>query len=174
MVHDHSDRFSCGTRYRPVIGSHEVRGQGRSAWPHLDVGAEPGRRATGHIRALRRGRSAARSGKPKLFSRQRRRAVVEVTFNGPSAACCHRFELHYRRSQDPTVFGASHHADRQLPPERRRSHLVSHLTPDPEVEIKNVKLSLAWSPVTESNRRPSPYHGVPIGSPARRFSERPG
>ena len=30
-------------------------------------------------------------------------------------------------------------------------------------------LSLSWSPVTESNRRPSPYHGVPIGFPARDY-----
>ena len=93
-----------------------------------------------------------------LASRQRRRAVVEVTFNGLSAAWRHRFELHYRRSQDPRVFGASHRADRQLPSERRRSHLVSHLTPDPVVEIENVKVFLTWSPVTESNRRPFPYH----------------
>jgi hypothetical protein len=68
----------------------------------------------------------------------------EVTFNGLSAAWRHRFELHYRRSQDPKVFGASHPADRQLPPERRRSHLVSHLTPDPEVEIENVKVGMTW------------------------------
>src|SRR5438132_1395358 len=33
---------------------------------------------------------------------------------------------------------------------------------------------LSWSPVTESNRRPSPYHGVPIGPPARHLAERPG
>src|ERR1019366_1154947 len=30
------------------------------------------------------------------------------------------------------------------------------------------------SPVTESNRRPSPYHWVPISLPTRHFSERPG
>ena len=33
-------------------------------------------------------------------------------------------------------------------------HLVSHLILKPDVQ----KTSLSWSPVTESNRRPSPYH----------------
>src|SRR6266700_4780426 len=41
-------------------------------------------------------------------------------------------------------------ASRQLEPH----HLVSHLILKPEVR----KTSLTWSPVTESNRRPSPYH----------------
>ena len=31
-----------------------------------------------------------------------------------------------------------------------------------------------WNPVTESNRRPSPYHRVPIDLLARHFSGRPG
>jgi len=35
------------------------------------------------------------------------------------------------------------------------------------------KIVSTWSPVMGSNRRPSPYHGVPIGAPARRFGERP-
>jgi DoxX-like family len=39
---------------------------------------------------------------------------------------------------------------RQLEPH----HLVSHLILKPGVR----KISLSWSPVTESNRRPSPYH----------------
>jgi len=33
-------------------------------------------------------------------------------------------------------------------------HLVSHLILKPGIR----KISLSWSPVTESNRRPSPYH----------------
>jgi integrase-like protein len=36
---------------------------------------------------------------------------------------------YYRRSQDPRAFGASRRASRQLPPKRRRSHLVSPLHP---------------------------------------------
>jgi len=31
-----------------------------------------------------------------------------------------------------------------------------------------------WSPVTESNRRPSPYHRDPLKAPARHFAGRPG
>ena len=32
----------------------------------------------------------------------------------------------------------------------------------------------SWSPVTESNRRPSPYHRDPLKAPARHFAGRPG
>jgi hypothetical protein len=45
--------------------------------------------------------------------------------------------------------------------------LVSHLTPNLWVEIENEKDRLSWSPVTESNRRPSPHHACrfrPMGS----------
>src|SRR5206468_6321824 len=31
-----------------------------------------------------------------------------------------------------------------------------------------------WSPVTESNRRPSPYHRDPLKAPARHYTGRPG
>src|SRR6266700_3126790 len=57
-------------------------------------------------------------------------------------------------------------ACRQLEPH----HLVSHLILKPEVR----KTSLSWSPVTESNRRPSPYHRDPLKAPARHFAARPG
>src|SRR6266567_5133288 len=35
-------------------------------------------------------------------------------------------------------------------------------------------LPLSWSPFTESNRRPSPYHWGPINPTTRHFAERPG
>jgi hypothetical protein len=40
-------------------------------------------------------------------------------------------------------------------PSAKPNHLVSHLILKSYIR----KTSLSWSPVTESNRRPSPYHG---------------
>jgi hypothetical protein len=133
-----------------------------TAWRTRNAKSVPMRGFWHSIRPSLRESDPMRLCQTEPFSLERRRAVVEAAFNGLSAAWRYRFELHYRRSQDPRLFGASHRADRQLPPERRRSHLVSHLTPDSGVEIENVKVRLSWSPVTESNRRPSPYHGHPI------------
>jgi hypothetical protein len=47
-------------------------------------------------------------------------------------------------------------------------HLVSHLI----LKLDIRKISLSWSPVTESNRRPSPYHGGSATSASRALSQR--
>src|SRR6516225_503574 len=55
-----------------------------------------------------------------------------------------------------------------------RGYLPTRKTASPHLDIMLVRImALNWSPVTESNRRPSPYHRVPIGAPARAFCERP-
>ena len=88
---------------------------------------------------------------------------------GLSPARRHRTGPHYRRPEEISDLDVSRRASRQLPPERRRNHLVSHLTPDLEVEIETQKLGLSWSPVTESNRRPSPYHACGFRPTASRW-----
>jgi hypothetical protein len=52
----------------------------------------------------------------------------------------------------------------QIPAEcwRTADHLVSLLILKSASKKQFEKTSLSWSPVTESNRRPSPYHGHPI------------
>jgi hypothetical protein len=71
------------------------------------------------------------------FSLQRRRAVAEAAFTGPSPAWRQRIEPHRRRPEDISDLDASCRVSRQLLPEGRRSHLVSHLTPDKEAETEN-------------------------------------
>src|SRR5689334_1244907 len=88
-----------------------------------------------------------------LFSPQRRRAAVEAALAGPSPAWRQRTGPHHRRPEDISDLDASCRVSRQLPPEGRRSHLVSHLTPDKEVEIeiknkveleRSSRLALSW------------------------------
>jgi hypothetical protein len=61
-----------------------------------------------------------------------------------------RTESYYRRREGRRCLGTSRCDCR--PPEPQ--HLVSHLI----LKLRIRKTSLSWSPVTESNRRPSPYH----------------
>ena len=53
-------------------------------------------------------------------------------------------------------------------------YLPARKTVSPHQDIMLIRIiALSWSPVTESNRRPSPYHRVPIGVPTRHFAGRP-
>ena len=63
----------------PIVMTEEVAPRAilLSQRPHLDLGAEPDRGAAGHNRALRRDGRLPAPRKPKLFSRQRRRAAAE-------------------------------------------------------------------------------------------------
>jgi hypothetical protein len=55
---------------------------------------------------------------------------------------------------------------------RSRDHLAPGMAPQ---FVRFVRISLLnWDPVTESNRRPSPYHVGLAGLPAWGFGERPG
>jgi hypothetical protein len=65
-----------------------------------------------------------------------------------------RIESDCRKPLGHRCPGTSRYACRELEPH----HLASHLILEPNVR----KTSLSWSPVTESNRRPSPYHGHSI------------
>ena len=88
---------------------------------------------------------------PNLFSRQRRRPASECSAY-PAVA---NISIRITAGQSAPVSG---YVTLCLPPDGAASSMVSHLILESRLEIKIEKRSLSWSPVTESNRRPSPYH----------------
>ena len=64
----------------------------------------------------------------------------------------------YRRSEGHEHLSASRYSSCQRVPDGSVSHLILKSV----IESQFEKISLSWSPVTESNRRPSPYHACRI------------
>jgi hypothetical protein len=162
-------------KFRTLVPAGRDLGPGGQGADGRDQGA---RRPAAALRSRADGSGSFRIGtnsmsRPQSQPRNRSRSPGNGDGQRPNAARIRlspHIESDYRRPERTGYW----YVTLCLLPDGAASSIVSHWILETRLEIKIEKSSPTWSPVTESNRRPSPYHGVPIDSRARHFGDRPG